>query len=176
MNTSPEALKLLLGTQYMPKQCPGLFQALEAEFGWEQRHISMYGKKSPIPRLTAWAGLKDYTYSGIMNAAKAWGPTVEGLRTRWNFSGVLANLYRDGKDCVSWHADDEEGQGDIVSLSAGATRKFSMRHNETGETIDYMLSDGDVFVMSRAIQREWQHCIRRTMKDVGPRINLTFRF
>ena len=47
------------------------------------------------------------------------------------FNSVLLNLYRDGRDSVSWHADNEPGLGRnpvIASISLGATRRFQMKH------------------------------------------------
>lgn len=46
------------------------------------------------------------------------------------FNSVLINLYRNGKDSVSWHSDDEIMLGicpTIASVSLGETRKFEMR-------------------------------------------------
>ena len=48
------------------------------------------------------------------------------------FNSLLANLYRDGHDHVSWHADDEPSLGHhptIASLSFGDTRTFHLRKN-----------------------------------------------
>lgn len=50
--------------------------------------------------------------------------------TGFTFNSVLANLYRDGHDHVSWHSDDEYSLGDkplIASLSFGDTRNFELR-------------------------------------------------
>ena len=47
------------------------------------------------------------------------------------FNSVLLNLYRDGRDSVSWHADNEPGLGQnpvIASLSLGAMRRFQLKH------------------------------------------------
>lgn len=46
------------------------------------------------------------------------------------YHGVLANLYRNGDDCIGWHDDDEKALGDvpvIASLSLGAVRKIRLR-------------------------------------------------
>jgi alkylated DNA repair dioxygenase AlkB len=43
------------------------------------------------------------------------------------FSSVLLNRYRDGKDYVSWHADDEKELGKnpvIASVNFGASRRL----------------------------------------------------
>ena len=48
-----------------------------------------------------------------------------------NFNSVLINLYRDGKNSVSWHSDDqpELGQNPIIaSVSFGEIGRFSLRH------------------------------------------------
>jgi len=53
-------------------------------------------------------------------------------RTGLLFNSVLANLYRDGHDHVSWHSDDEPSLGHqptIASLSFGDTRIFQLRKN-----------------------------------------------
>ena len=54
------------------------------------------------------------------------------VNTGLTFNSVLANLYRDGHDHVSWHADDEPSlrhQPTIASLSFGDTRTFHLRKN-----------------------------------------------
>ena len=46
------------------------------------------------------------------------------------FNSMLANLYRDGHDHVSWHSDDEPALGAqpvIASLSFGDVRTFELR-------------------------------------------------
>lgn len=50
--------------------------------------------------------------------------------TGHTFNSLLCNLYRDEKDSVDWHSDDEPALGScpvIASLSLGATRTFEMR-------------------------------------------------
>jgi alkylated DNA repair dioxygenase AlkB len=87
-------------------------------------------------------------------------------------------LYRDGNDSVSWHSDNEEINGSeptIASVSLGATRRFDLRHKESGETVRVDLEDGSLLVMSGLSQHCWAHQIAKTKAKVGPRINLTFR-
>jgi alkylated DNA repair dioxygenase AlkB len=67
------------------------------------------------------------------------------------YNSVLVNLYRDGNDSVSWHSDNEEINGSeptIASVSLGATRRFDLRHKESGETVRVDLEDGSLLVMS----------------------------
>jgi alkylated DNA repair dioxygenase AlkB len=94
------------------------------------------------------------------------------------FNSVLVNLYRDGKDSVSWHSDNEAVNGrepTIASVSLGATRRFDLRHKATKETVRADLEDGSLLVMSGLSQHCWVHQIAKTANAVGPRINLTFR-
>lgn len=65
-----------------------------------------------------------------------WLPMLWTLKSRieentgHTFNSLLCNLYRDEKDSVDWHSDDEPSLGSspvIASLSFGATRTFEMR-------------------------------------------------
>ncbi|KAG1661689.1 hypothetical protein FOA52_001966 [Chlamydomonas sp. UWO 241] len=96
------------------------------------------------------------------------------------FNSVLLNLYRDGRDHVGWHADDEQlyGKDPIIgSLSLGESREFVLRRKDDHATKhSYTLSPGDVLLMRGAMQRHWHHCImKRPTAALSPRVNLTFR-
>jgi alkylated DNA repair dioxygenase AlkB len=100
------------------------------------------------------------------------------LKSGAEYNSVLVNLYRDGNDSVSWHSDNEAVNGSeptIASVSLGATRRFDLRHKESGETVRVDLEDGSLLVMSGLSQHCWVHQIAKTKSKVGPRINLTFR-
>ncbi|GAB1286609.1 Alpha-ketoglutarate-dependent dioxygenase alkB homolog 3 [Apodemus speciosus] len=65
-----------------------------------------------------------------------WLPVLWTLKSRieentgHTFNSLLCNFYRDEKDSVDWHSDDEPSLGScpiIASLSFGATRTFEMR-------------------------------------------------
>lgn len=151
---------------------------------WRQQTIKMFGKEVLQPRLTSWMGTEAYTYSGIRHESAYVPPTVEALRiqlqetTGETFNSVLGNLYRDGQDSVSWHADDEKELGNepvIASLSFGASRVFQVRSNSSKQRWDVTLNHGDLLVMSGRSQLDFQHSIPKTKKVLGPRVNLTFR-
>ena len=100
------------------------------------------------------------------------------LRSNVNFNSVLLNYYRDGKDSVSWHQDNEPELGPkpiIASITFGATRTFKFRHINDKETIDLPLTNGSLVIMKGDTQKYWEHSIPKTTKEIGPRINLTFR-
>ena len=160
------------------------------ELDLTQDRINMMGKRIPLPRLTAWVGEGAYEYSGIENNPDSWGTRatvlrIEVLRTLnidlelgVDVNSMLANLYRDGSDSVSWHSDDEPELGDaplIASVSLGATRRFKLRNKTTNEKIDLDLTGGSLLLMGGDIQQHWEHCVPKTKKHVEPRLNLTFR-
>jgi alkylated DNA repair dioxygenase AlkB len=97
-----------------------------------------------------------------------------------NFNSVLVNLYRNGKDYVSWHSDDEPELGNnptIASVSLGETRRFQLRHksNKNLDTVEIALNHGSLLIMKGSTQHFWKHQVPKTSKLLKARINLTFR-
>jgi alkylated DNA repair dioxygenase AlkB len=170
-------------------EAAALLTQLTAEVAWEQRSIRIFGQEIPQPRLTAWYGDADarYTYSGLAWEPRPWLPALQALLQRLEaatgapFNSVLLNLYRDGRDSMGWHADDEPELGSapaIASLSLGATRRFRLRpraglgHAPFG--LD--LPSGSLLLMRGPTQQHWQHALPKTARPIGPRLNLTFRW
>jgi alkylated DNA repair dioxygenase AlkB len=163
-----------------------LMQRLSVDLQWEQVFVEVFNRRAPQPRLTCWYGDegKSYSYSGTRLTPLPWTQLLIDIKQRTEevagvtFNSVLANLYRDGSDSVSWHADNEPELGTeptIASVTFGATRRFDMRHRNSNEKVSIGLSSGSVLVMSGLSQARWQHQIAKTKKLIGPRINLTFR-
>ena len=185
----PDA-ELLLDPDFLPvAEATALLAHLTVAAAWEQRTIRLFGQAFPQPRLTAWygdAGAR-YTYSGLAWEPRPWLPALARLRQRLEaatharYNSVLLNLYRDGRDSMGWHADDEPELGPapaIASLSLGAVRRFRLRpraglaHAPLG--ID--LPPGSLLLMRGPTQQRWQHALPKTARPVGPRLNLTFRW
>ena len=166
-----------------------LLRELAEEIPWVQNKIKFYGKESLVPRLESWHGDEgmSYTYSGIKMDAKPWTKNLLMIKesiepiAKTTFNSVLINYYRDGKDRVAWHSDDEKELGKnpvIASVSLGAERKFKLRHKKYKENQlqhEISLRNGSLLLMSGSTQHHWLHEIPRTAKPIGPRINLTFR-
>ena len=156
------------------------------EVPWRAENIVVWGRTYPQPRLIAWYGDigKNYTYSGINLSPVPWTQALMDIKsrvegaTRTDFNSVLLNLYRDGQDSVSWHADNEPGLGRnpvIASLSLGAMRRFQLKHRRLEERHAFDLPHGSCLIMAGATQHHWLHQLPKTRAPVGPRINLTFR-
>jgi alkylated DNA repair dioxygenase AlkB len=162
-----------------------LFRRLRAETDWQQRSIRIQGREIPQPRLVAWHGDGSYTYSGLTLQAAAWSPTLLAIRERVEaltgatFNACLLNLYRDGRDSIGMHSDDEPEFGHeptIASVSLGAERVFDFSKKDgTSAPVHVPLGHGSLVVMAGATQRNWKHGIAKTRERVGERINLTFR-
>jgi alkylated DNA repair dioxygenase AlkB len=165
-----------------PPEADTLFAHLRDSVPWKQegRPPRMF------PRLTAWyanPGLT-YTYSGMTHHAVSWTPELLDIKQRaeaaagttWN--SLLLNFYRDGRDSIGFHSDDEPELGTnpiIGSISLGAERRFVLKHPASGETLEFNLPHGSLLVMGGTSQHHWRHGVPKTRKPVGPRINLTFR-
>ncbi len=161
--------------------------ALQAEVPWKQDQISLWGRTHPLPRLTCWMGDPGcaYTYSGVKNPIEAWTPRLQQLRQEveqavgCRFNSLLLNLYRDGRDKLGWHADDEpelDPAAPIASLSLGHARTFQLRHRDrAADPLALELGHGDLLVMDPPTQQQWQHQVPQRLKVTEPRINLTFR-
>lgn len=160
------------------------YATLRSAVEWAQREVTVYGKVYPQPRLTRWYGEVPYKYSGLSWAPRPMPALIASIRQRVEaasgrpFNSCLCNLYRDGSDCVGYHADDEPlfgGDPIVASVSFGATRTFKLRRNDGTDKREFLLSDGQLLIMGRGIQREWKHSIPKSKKPTGERINLTFR-
>jgi alkylated DNA repair dioxygenase AlkB len=177
---------LLIPRIFESTQTAQLFQQIMDETPWEMPEMVMFGKKYPQAGLSTWFTNTNvsYVYSGITRTPHAMTPALTAVLDQCTFASgseynsVLVNLYRDGNDSVSWHSDNEEINGSeptIASVSLGATRRFDLRHKESGETVRVDLEDGSLLVMSGLSQHCWVHQIAKTKAKVGQRINLTFR-
>jgi alkylated DNA repair dioxygenase AlkB len=164
-----------------------LYRKLQTEIPWQQDSITVFGKTHPQPRLTALFGNegKPYSYSNIVMQPHTWNPLLMFIKEEMesvcheNFTTVLLNYYRDGKDSNGWHADNERELGRnpvIASVSFGAERSFHLQHNTIkAQKLKINLEHGSLLIMKGTTQHFWKHQIPKTAKDIGPRINLTFR-
>jgi alkylated DNA repair dioxygenase AlkB len=172
---------LLYDPAFLPPQLADrYFVELRDHCHWEQKP-ALFGHMQP--RLTASYGDAGatYRYSGTVNVALPWTPTlleikekIEAVQGEYNY--CLLNRYRSGSDSMGWHADDEPEMGDVIgSLSLGATRTFRIRHNATRETRTILAGHGTLIIMAGTMQQFWKHDVPKTRDKVGERINLTFR-
>lgn len=183
----PDAEIIYYPQLFDKEQADTIYYELLKEIAWQQDNITVYGKTHPQPRLTALYGNdgKPYSYSNITMKPKPWNSLLQKIKyyieasTECQFTTVLLNQYRDGKDSNGWHADNEKELGTnpiIASLSLGAERVFQLKHNTISEAKkNIILEHGSLLLMKGSTQHFWKHQIPKTTKPIGNRINLTFR-
>jgi alkylated DNA repair dioxygenase AlkB len=155
---------------------------------WRLEHITVRGKTFPQPRLVAWYGddAVSYSYSGIVLRALPWTPALLAIKNKvdalcgTSFNSTLLNFYRDQRDCVGFHSDDEPELGPapvIASVTFGEVRPFVLKHKRRKDIKDVkiLLPSGSLLLMKGATQANWRHGVPRQTKPCGPRVNLTFR-
>ena len=177
--------------RYAPDWLPAeradeLLATLRDAVPWETHRIRLFGRWVDSPRLSCWMGDAGtaYTYSGTRFEPRPWpSPVLEAVRRLADelgceFNSVLANRYRDGRDCMGWHSDNEASLGPepvIASVSLGASRRFVLKHRQAAPKLELSLSHGSLLLMGGETQANYRHALPRTAKPVGERINLTFR-
>jgi alkylated DNA repair dioxygenase AlkB len=177
----PDA-ELTLWSHFFPrKQADQYYHSIMLDTPWKQEEITVYDKTHLTPRMTVWYG-KQRDGSTIRDFT----PVLRDIKqkveeeTKINFTSVLVNLYRDGKDGVGWHRDHDRELGPkpiVASVTFGETRPFEIRHKfrKGLEKIRIPLDHGSLLLMGGPMQHYWEHQIPKTSKQIGPRINLTFR-
>ena len=159
---------------------------LLARVDWEQREIRIFGRQVVQPRLIAWAGSHPYRYSGQTLPPRAPDQRLAQLidsvsrATQVTFNQVLLNRYRDGHDCMGFHADNEPELGPqpvVASLSLGVARRFVVRSRQRPPRIneEFLLAHGDLLVMGGTCQQHLVHGVPRQRRVAEERISLTFR-
>lgn len=168
-------------------EADALLQVLLANLPWEVHHVRLFGRQVASPRLSCWMGEPEavYRYSGTRFVPHPWTPELAAIGQRLRrelgrpFNSVLANRYRDGRDAMGWHSDDEPELGAeplIASLSLGAVRRFVLRRrDDPARRLALDLEPGSLLLMGGQTQRHWKHALPRTARPVGERVNLTFR-
>jgi alkylated DNA repair dioxygenase AlkB len=165
-----------------------ILRRLIAEVPWRQENIVVWGKTYLQPRLIAWYGDFgcSYTYSGITLSPLPWDPLLLELKdsvetvASTSFNSVLLNYYRDHRDSMGLHSDDEPELGArpiLASLSLGEERTLIFKHkvNKDASPVRIKLESGSVLLMKGDTQRFWKHGIEKETRPCGPRVNLTFR-
>ena len=165
-----------------------LLNRLIKETPWRQDEVVVWGKTHKQPRLVAWYGDSDkpYTYSGVTLEPNLWTSALSKVRAvvedlcAHPFNSVLLNYYRNNRDGMGFHSDDERELGAepvIASVSLGETRTFVMKHRHKPEVPDLKipLPAGSLLLMRGKTQKNWKHGIPKESKNCGARVNLTFR-
>jgi alkylated DNA repair dioxygenase AlkB len=170
-------------------QAPDLMlRRLIDEVPWRAENIVVWGRTYAQPRLIAWFGDDGmiYTYSGIQLTPLPWTPMLLDIKSRveavahTDFNSVLLNYYRDHRDSMGLHCDDEPELGErpiLASFSLGEERTLILKHkrDKALKPVRLKLASGSLLLMKGDTQRYWKHGIDKEARPCGPRVNLTFR-
>ncbi|NWJ46333.1 MAG: alpha-ketoglutarate-dependent dioxygenase AlkB [Chloroflexi bacterium] len=167
--------------------CTRYFRELREGIEWKQEVLRMPSGNVLQPRLTAWYGEegKSYTYSSLTLNPNKWTTALLEIKEKvesvagMSFNSALLNLYRNEKDSVAWHSDDERELGInpvIASVSFGAIRRFRLKHKSNPAlTYQLELKNGSLLLMQGTTQHYWKHCVPKETFSCGERLNITFR-
>ena len=169
------------------------FETLNREVDWN--HMSHRGGK--VPRLIALQGTKDadgveplYRHpADEQPLLQNWTPTVDSIRKEVEqrighpLNHCLIQLYRNGRDWISEHADktlDVMRPSFIVNISVGVTRTmiFKAKGDRHADRQKLPLPHGSLFMMSLETNQAFYHGIKQLGVEGTnePRISLTLRY
>lgn len=183
----PDAELIYIPNFFSKLEANTYFRTIKTDTEWQHDEITVYGKTYMQPRLTALYSETNqpYSYSNITMHPKPYTKDVLEVKTKIerlannSFNTVLLNLYRNGNDSNGWHADNEKELGKnpiIASVSFGEVRPFHFKHKTLKtERHKLNLEHGSLLIMHGNMQEHWLHQIAKTKKQIGERINLTFR-
>ena len=105
----------------------GVFDRLVDDLQWRQRTVTMWERRLPEPRLTAWWTAADGPEPlPVLAAARR----ALAVRYAAAFDSIGFNCYRNGEDSVAWHGDRHRAHIDdpvVAILSVGAPRPLRLR-------------------------------------------------
>lgn len=179
----PDADLMLIDSFFTKEESDHYYDILLKTTSWREYEIPMYDKTVTAPRMISWHG-KNNEIDGKCHLH--WPIELQNIKerveeeTQLKFNAVLLNLYRNGKDGVSWHSDKTKSTNkdmNIASVTFGETRMFRLKHKFLKHIpqIEIPLHHGSFLLMAGATNSYWEHQVPKTAREVLPRINLTFR-
>lgn len=151
-----------------------------------QHTVKIFGKLIPTPRLQDAYGDDGlfYSFSGATLKSRNWTPFLLGVKkevenlTGLEFNFVLINRYKDGKDYIGYHSDDEkELHGPIVYVTVCEDREgrdFCFKNNKSKNVTKTKLSHNSCVIFGQDINSKYKHSIPKRSKG-GVRYNMTWR-
>ena len=97
-----------------------------------------------------------------------------------NYNTILMNVYKDNKDAIGAHQDNENGwvkETGFATLAFGCERPFVVKEIATGEKEKIIHKTGEVIEMPYPMNTYYTHSVPACPKNMASewRISLTFR-
>jgi alkylated DNA repair dioxygenase AlkB len=153
-----------------------LFDRMLAQAPWRQRERVMYDRMVLEPRMVAHWG---EVGPGVLPEPLEEMRSALSDHYRVEFDSVGINLYRDGRDGVAWHGDNNRKTLHdplVATVSLGQRRRFLMRPGTSGSpTHRFRPGGGDLLIMGGNCQHSWQHQVPKEAGWAGARMSVTLR-
>lgn len=150
------------------------FERLIEQVDWRQHREIRGGRLVDDPRM----------YGVLDPAIAEQDPTfryarlILDARYRVKLTGPSLVYYRDGRDSMGFHRDDEMRWVDktiITGLAFGATRPFQLVARAGGPITEIVMASGDLYVMGGRCQADWYHGVPK-LPECGPKISAVWRW
>jgi alkylated DNA repair dioxygenase AlkB len=149
-------------------------ERLVHEVDWQQNRVIRGGRKVDDPRLDGSLSREQAERDPTFRFTRL----VLEARYRVRLTGPHLVYYRDGRDSMGFHRDDEMRWLDstvIAGLAFGATRPFQLRPVRGGRIISIDMAGGDLYVMGGRCQADWFHGVPK-LPACGPKISAVWRW
>jgi alkylated DNA repair dioxygenase AlkB len=150
------------------------FERLVREVDWRQNREIRGGRKVDDPRLTGALSPAEAERDPMFRFTRL----VLDARYRVRLHGVALVYYRNGRDSMGFHRDDELRWVDktiIAGLAFGATRPFCLMPRFGGPVLEVSIAAGDLYVMGGRCQADWRHGVPK-LEKCGPKISAVWRW
>ena len=150
------------------------FERLVREVEWTQEVMIRGGRKVPDPRLGGMLSREQADADPTFRFTRL----ILDARYRCRLTGPAFVYYRDGRDSMGLHRDDEMRWLDktvIADLAFGATRPFVLQSVRTKKRVQLDVASGDLYVMGGRCQADWLHGVPK-LDECGPKISAVWRW
>jgi len=150
------------------------FERLVREVDWRQNREIRGGRKVDDPRLYGALPREQADADPMFRFAKL----ILEARYRVRLMGPALVYYRDGRDSMGFHRDDEMrwlDQTIITGLAFGATRPFQLVSRAGGPVTELVMAAGDLYVMGGRCQADWYHGVPK-LPECAPKISAVWRW
>jgi alkylated DNA repair dioxygenase AlkB len=154
----------------------------EQTFAWLLEHVDWRqnteirgGRKVDDPRLYGALSREEAEADPMFRFTRL----ILDARYRVQLSGPQLVYYRDGRDSMGFHRDDEMRWVDhtvIAGLAFGATRPFQLVARSGGSVTSIDVAGGDLYVMGGRCQADWYHGVPKLPEGCGPKISAVWRW
>lgn len=149
-------------------------ERLIREVSWQQNREIRAGRKVDDPRLYGMLPRGQAEADPMFRFTKL----ILEARYRVRLGGPALVFYRNGRDSMGFHRDDEMRWLDstiITGLAFGATRPFQLKSIRGGQVHELMIAGGDLYVMGGRCGADWLHGVPK-LESCGPKISAVWRW